>query len=93
MAFEEDSQTSFMTRGQKVAYSVVGGFVFTLATALLPNTALIGTSAHGYPFPWLSQPPLSPRESNDSFVDWSGFRHSRLDSCSFLGNHTLSSTQ
>ena len=62
MAFEEDSQTSFMTRGQKVSYSVVGGFVFTLATVLLPNTALIGTSAHGHPFPWLAQP-LYPQGS------------------------------
>ncbi|MBY8997598.1 MAG: hypothetical protein KGD60_07690 [Candidatus Thorarchaeota archaeon] len=70
MAFEEDSQTSFMTRGQKVAYSVVGGFVFTLATALLPNTALIGTSAHGYPFPWLSQPLYPP--GSPMILLWTG---------------------
>ena len=56
MAFEEESQASFMTLGQKVVYSVVGGIVFTLITALFPNTAKIGTSAHGYPFPWLAQP-------------------------------------
>lgn len=56
MAFEEDSQASIMTLGQKVVYSVVGSLVFTLITALLPNTAIIGSSAHGYPFPWLAQP-------------------------------------
>ena len=55
MAFVENSQTSFMTQGQKVIYSVIGGFVVTLITALLPNNAIIGTSAYGYPFPWLAQ--------------------------------------
>ena len=49
-----------MTLGQKVVYSVVGGFVFTLITALLPNTAMIGISGYGYPFPWLAQPFYPP---------------------------------
>ena len=70
MAFEEEAQASFMTLSLKVAYSVVGGFVLTLATALLPNTALIGTSAHGYPFPWLAQP-LYPQGSPMVFL-WTG---------------------
>ena len=56
MAFEEESQAPFMTLGLKVTYSVAGGLVLTLITVLLPNTALIGTSAHGYPFPWLAEP-------------------------------------
>jgi hypothetical protein len=56
MAFKEESQEPVMTKGQKVTYSVAGSFVLTLASALLPNTALIGTSAYGYPFPWLAQP-------------------------------------
>ncbi|MHA2397042.1 MAG: hypothetical protein ACXAC0_10090 [Candidatus Thorarchaeota archaeon] len=56
MAFEEEPQALFITLSLKVAYSVVGGIVLTLATVLFPNTALIGTSAYGYPFPWLSQP-------------------------------------
>ena len=51
----DNSQTSIMTQGQKVVYSVIGGFVVTLITALLPNTAMIGTSGYGYPFPWLAQ--------------------------------------
>ena len=45
-----------MTLGQRVTYSIVGGLVLTLLTALLPFTAFIGTLAHGYPLPWLSQP-------------------------------------
>ncbi len=49
-----------MTLGQKVVYSVVGGFVFTLIMALLPNTAMIGISGYGYPFPWLAQPFYPP---------------------------------
>ena len=63
MTFAESSQTSFMTLGHKVIYSVVGGFVFTLLTALSPNVAIIGFSAYGFPFPWLAQsfyPPGSP---------------------------------
>jgi hypothetical protein len=60
MPFVENSKTSSMTLGQKVVYSVVGGFVFTLITALLPNTAMIGISGYGYPFPWLAQPFYPP---------------------------------
>jgi hypothetical protein len=56
MAFVENSQKPSMTLGQKVVYSVVGGIVFTLISALFPNTGLIGTSGYGYPFPWLAQP-------------------------------------
>jgi len=44
-----------ITLGRKVVYSAVGGFVFTLIMALLPNTAVIGVLAYGYPFPWLIQ--------------------------------------
>ena len=60
MPFVENSKTSSMTLGQKVVYSVVGGFVFTLVTALLPTTAMIGISGYGYPFPWLAQPFYPP---------------------------------
>ncbi len=55
MTFIDNSQISFMTQGQKVVYSVIGGFVVTLITALFPNTVMIGTSGYGYPFPWLAQ--------------------------------------
>jgi hypothetical protein len=60
MAFVENTHTSFMTLGRKVVYSVVGGFVITLITVLIPNTALIGISSYGYPFPWLGQSFLLP---------------------------------
>ena len=70
MTFIENSQTSFMSQSQKVVYSVIGGFVVTLITALFPNTAMIGTSGYGYPFPWLAQsfyPPGGPM-----ILLWSG---------------------
>ena len=38
-----------------IGYSIIGGVMITLATALVPNTTLIGASNFGYPFPWLSQ--------------------------------------
>ena len=63
MTFAKSSQRSFMSLGQKVVYSIVGGFVFTLITALFPNVAMIGSLAHGYPFPLLAQsfyPPGGP---------------------------------
>ncbi len=70
MTFIENSQTSSITQGQKIVYSVISGFVVTLITALLPNTAMIGTSGYGYPFPWLAQsfyPPGGPM-----MLLWSG---------------------
>ncbi len=70
MPFVENSKTSSITLGQKVVYSVVGGFVFTLITALLPNTAMIGISGHGYPFPWLAQPIYPP--GRPMIFLWSG---------------------
>jgi hypothetical protein len=45
-----------MSFSKIIAYSVIGGVLITLATSIIPNTALIGASNSGYPFAWLSQP-------------------------------------
>ena len=55
MAFDEDSHTSSINYSRMIGYSIIGGVMITLATALVPNTTLIGASNFGYPFPWLSQ--------------------------------------
>ncbi|MHA1936111.1 MAG: hypothetical protein ACW97A_12610 [Candidatus Thorarchaeota archaeon] len=70
MAFAENSQASFMTLGRKVVYSFIGGFVITLITVLLPNTAIIGISSYGYPFPWLGQSFILPE--GPMILLWSG---------------------
>ncbi|MHA2143728.1 MAG: hypothetical protein ACXADD_19795 [Candidatus Thorarchaeota archaeon] len=54
MPFEENMQTTSMPIGKIIVYSVAGGMLFTLITALFPNTLMIGTSGYGYPFPWLA---------------------------------------
>lgn len=63
MTFAEDSRISSMKMGKKVFYAFVGGSIITLITAYLPNYTVIGTSAYGFPFPWLVQsfyPPGGP---------------------------------
>ncbi len=60
MPFTENSQIPSMKMGRKVLYSFVGGSLLALITAILPNNIVIGTSAYGYPFPWLSQPFYPP---------------------------------
>ena len=45
------------------------------------------------PLPLASSALLSPRKSNDFFVEWSDFRPPRVDSRSFLGYQTLSGAQ
>lgn len=63
MPFTENSQMSSKKMGRNVLYSFVGGSLIALITAIFPNNAVIGTSAYGFPFPWLAQsfyPPGGP---------------------------------
>jgi hypothetical protein len=56
MAFDDTISKPSMTIGKRTIYSIIGGFLITLVTSIIPNNTLIGASNSGYPFPWLSQP-------------------------------------
>lgn len=55
MAFDETSQKRIILCGKNILYSIIGGVFITLATSLIPNAGLLGTSKYGFPFAWLSQ--------------------------------------
>lgn len=55
MTYVENLKKPSMGLGQKVMYSFAGGAIFTLATVLFENTAIMGALAYGFPFPWLAQ--------------------------------------
>jgi len=44
-----------MRMDMKIVVSFIGGSLITAISALLPNSAIIGAIAFGFPFPWLSQ--------------------------------------